>query len=365
MMNIKRLVLSSAVCLVAAGCEKVADYLPMFKEKQAIEKAVAEASPSDVEPAAEQRVSVEMQTFMHHVEANAKILAGELEAVIRRVTEIRTDSEAFAKVMAVAAGRKSEDGRSVGRKEALVSLLKDDSVNALARRYLKRSFSMLALEVEERVGEAEEAERRQRRELDANADAAKATVEAAKAEDRRARMMVLEGEKRLKRELEALRRRKKKLENELNMIAATDRNTKRQEIRDVDSEIRRREREYDGLRTSSVVNRELQRSEEQVRNAKFSADSLRVMADARIGKAGKVISPGNVVAEYEQRTVIALEKAIADALSSAEARKKRISRVTEYVKSSLGVDQNMATSALQGIKTEIDARIAAALKDSD
>ncbi len=363
-MNIKKLVLSTAVCLAFAGCEKIADWLPTGKEKRAIEKAVDEASRPEADVVAAPQASADLQAFRHHVETAAKMLDGELAAASKRVDEIRADSDALAKAMSAVAVRKSEDGGSIGKKEALLALLRDDAVNALARRYLQRNFSMVALEVEERVSEAEGAERRRRSELDANAEAAKAAIASAHDEDRRARTSLMESKQKLKHEIESLRRRKAKLENELNMIAASDRPRRRQEIRELDGEIRRMEREYGGLRESSVVNSEVQRSEERVRQARVAADVRRSRSDDDILRRGKSTSPIDVGAAFERDTLTALEKAIADALSAAEARKTRIIRAANYVKTAGDVRRSLAPSALNSLRAEIDAKVSAAMDEA-
>ena len=363
-MNVNKLILSTAACLAVAGCDKIAECLPSHREKRAIENAVEQVSRSEADSASESMDSVSLQAFRHHVEASSKMLAVELSAASGRVDEIHADSDSLAKAMSVATSRRSEDGGTIARKDALLSLLRNESVNALARRYLHRDFSMVALDAEERINAAEAAERRMKGELDANAAKAQAAVEAAMDEGRRARDAALKSERKLKQDLDDLRRRKNRLEHELNMIAAAERSRKRQELRYIDDAIRRMEREYDGLRASSAVNSEINRSTERVRQAQAAADARRNRADAEVRKAGeKAMSPSDVAATFERDTVVALEKAIWDALASAEARKVRISRAIDYVKSMGDVRNSLAPSALMSLRTEIDARVSAALEE--
>ena len=363
-MNVTKLILSATACLAVAGCEKIAEFLPSHREKRAIENAVEAVSRSEVDTSAESLDSVALQTFRHHVESTSKILAGELSAAVRRVDEIKADSDALAKAMSKAAtARRAEDGGPIAKKDALLSLLRNDSVNALARRYLRREFSMVALDAEERITAAEAEERNRIRELEANAAEARATVAEAQAEDRRARAAILQSERKLKRDLESLKRRKNKLENELNMTAASERARKRQEIKYIDDDIRRIEREYDGLRTSRSVNMEMHRLGENVRKVQAASDTRRNTADREASRAGELTSPAEVAAQFERDTVVALEKAIWDALASAEARKTRISRAADYVKATGDVRSSLAPSALQSLRTEIDTRVSAALEE--
>ena len=361
-MNIKKLAMSAAACLAFAGCDKIMDGLPLIKEKRAIEKAVVEDQKPEVEAAPGPKVNMELQSFRQHVESTERILAAEIAAASGRVAAVQTDSDALAKAMSAAAGKLS-DGQPVGRKDALISLLRNDAVNALARRYLSRSFSLVALEVEQRVGEAEEAERQRRKEQAATIAETKAAVEQARAESRRATESALEGQRKLKRELEDLRRRKKRLENEINMVAASGRGMKRHEINMLNNEILRMEREYDGLRVSRAVSRDVQVSEEKARQAQLSADSRRTRANYEFDKTVSAVSSAEVVSGFEDGTVLALEKAIADSLSSAAARRDRIARAADYVKAKGDVKNSISSSTLQESKADIDAYVAAALKD--
>jgi len=363
-MNANKLILSTAACLAIAGCDKIAECLPSHRERRAIENAVEQVSRPEADSASESMDSASLQAFRHHVEATSGMLAGELSAAAGRVGEIHADSDALAKAMSAATGRRKEDGGPIGRKEALLSLLRDDSVNALARRYLHRDFSMVALEAEERINAAEASELRRRGQLDANAAEAQSAVEAAREEGRRARAAALKSERKLKQDLDGLRRRRNRLEHELNMISAAERPRKSQDLRHIDDEIRRMEREYDGLRASSAVNSEINRSSERVRQAQAAADARRIRADAEVRKAGeRAVSPSDVAVEFERDTVVALEKAIWDALASAEARKVRISRALDYVKSMGDVRNSLAPSVLNRMRAEIDARVSAALEE--
>ena len=191
----------------------------------------------------------------------------------------------------------------------------------------------------------------------------KAAVEQARAESRRATESALEGQRKLKRELEDLRRRKKRLENEINMVAASGRGMKRHEINMLNNEILRMEREYDGLRVSRAVSRDVQVSEEKARQAQLSADSRRTRANYEFDKTVSAVSSAEVVSGFEDGTVLALEKAIADSLSSAAARRDRIARAADYVKAKGDVKNSISSSTLQEIKADIDAYVAAALKD--
>ena len=362
-MSIKKLAISAAACLAFSGCDKIMEGLPSFREKRAIEQAVSEDSRPEVETLPGPKVNMELQAFKQHVESTERILASEIAAASGRVAAVQADSDALAKAMSAAAGGKSADGQPVGRKDALVFLLRDDAVNALARRYLSRSFALVALEVEQRVGEAEEAERQRRKEHAAIIAETKTMVEQARAEGRRAAEAAQEGQRKLKRELENLRRRKKRLENEINMVAATDRGLRRHEINVLNNEILRIEREYDGLRVSRAVSRDVQLSEEKVRQAQLSADSRRTRANYEFGKTVSAVPSAKVVSDIEGTTVLALEKAIADSLLSAAARRDRIARAADYVRAKGYVKNSLPSSALQELKADIDAHVAVALKD--
>ena len=362
-MDITKLAMSAVACLAFAGCDKIMEGLPSFKEKRAIEQAVGEDPRLEVEAAPGPKVNMELQAFKQHVEATERILAAEIASASNRVAAVQADSDALAKAMSSTAGGKTADGQPVGRKDALVSLLRNETVNTLARRYLSRSFALVALEVEQRVGEAEEGERQRRKAQAASVAEAKAAVEQARAEGRRAAESALEGQRKLKRELEDLRRRKKRLENEINMVAASDRGAKRHEINMLNNEILRMEREYDGLRVSRAVSRDVQISEEKVRQAQMSADSRRTRANYEFDKTVAAASSAEVVSGFEGATVLALEKAIADSLSSATARRDRIARAAEYVKARGDLKNSLSTSALQEIKADIDAHVASALND--
>ncbi len=363
-MNVNKLILSAAACLATAGCDKVAEFLPSHRERRAIENAVEQVSRPEADSPSEAMDSASLQAFRHHVEATSRMLAGELAAASSLVDGIHADSDSLAKATSAAAGRRAEDGGPIGKKDALLSLLRNESVNALARRHLHRDFSMAALEAEERINAAEAAERRRRGELAANAAEARAAVESALDEGRRARAAALKSERKLKQDIDGLRRRKNKLEHELNMTAASERPRKSQELKYVDDEIRRMEREYDGLRASSAVNSEINRSAERVRQAQAAAYARRSRADAEVRRAGeRDVSPSDIAAAFERDTVVALEKAIWGALASAEARKARISRAADYVKSMGDVRNALAPSALKHMQAEIDARVSAALEE--
>ena len=364
-MNIKKIVLSTAVCLVFAGCDKMADCLPTGKERKAIERAVDESSRPEADLPVESRLAGERQAFLKYVESVSEMLAGELSAADKRLDAARADSEQLAQAMTDAAGVKTADGMPAGRKEALLCLLRDAKVNALARRYLRRSFSMEALKVEERVSAAEAETERINEEAKANAAAAAEAVNSAEEENRRARESAVAAEAKLRREIEDLAKRERRIKHELNMVSAAERIQKTRELNETRSDLRRMRREYDSMRSSSAVNREVQRASENAAYARREADFRRGRSDDRLRQAAeRKQRPSDIVAEFEDGTVLALERAIADACSSAEARKARISRTVDYIKpfGKSGGEQ-LAVSALERMRADIDERVKTALAD--
>ena len=359
--DIGRNVVLASICAAAAGCDKIEDCLPTGYERRTLERTVKETSRAESEAPDEMSGNSAIQAFRNHVKSATDMLSSELAAAKSRLDEAKADSEGLAAAISAAYGRRSEDGAAATRVEALLSLMRDEAVNVLSRKYMRRSFSVDSAEAEEKIGAARDSERRTADEIRANAAAARATAASADAESRRAKAAALEAEKKIKREIDDLRLRERRLKTELNMVATDMRRVKERELRDVSDDIRRLNREYDAIRSASAVNKEVQRADDSVRRAKQEADRRRSIANSQFRDAGAGSSASDIVAEFEGKTVKALEGAILEAADAARARSEKISRALAYVKSAGGVHDPISASALRGVRNDIDACVKSVL----
>ena len=273
----------------------------------------------------------------------------------KAVTQVLRQSQAVAAFSMVFAARRIEavSGGFTGHWRPFLS--------PVFSIFQNRHLSVDSAEAEEKIGAARAGESRAAAELRANAAAAMAMADSADAESHRAKAAALESVKKMKREIDDLRLRERRLNAELNMVAPDIRRVKERELRNISDDIRRLNREYDAVRSTSVVTREVRRADDNARRAKQDADRRRSLANAQVRdvKAGR--SASDIVADLEGMTVRALDRAILDAVDAAKARSAKISRALTYVKSAGNVHDPVSASALRGVRNDIDACVRSAL----
>lgn len=350
----------SSLLLGAAvvGCDAVNDYIPMTNGKTAAREH--ERRSQEREAAAErEQTDGERTALRQHIGAHCRILESRLSACKQKIAEAKTDRETLGARIRELSSATDENGRTPERNAVLSNLLSDDKVNALAAKYMDYDFRMIRLEYIEAMRTANGDVRRRNEALSRNqADYEKSLADSGSDTDQ-ARLSERKSAADIQRAIAALEREEKELKRSISMSSAvrTVRDLKERELRDVSDRLRRLKLEYDEVRTSRGSNRAISEVARQANAARENAQRQKERADDRVVRlfAG-IRDPKEITSECEARTIGALSKRILAA--ERDPSGGDIAADIEYLKSLLGGLDRMNLTALQRVRSDVDARLA-------
>ena len=361
-MNIDRFVLVSFLLFGAAvvGCDAVNDYIPTTNGKAATQER-ERLSREREENEARERTDGERVALRQHIEANCKALESALRECRERIAETKSDREALATRIRELSSASDEDGRTPERHVVLSGLLADDRVNALAARYMERDFRMIRLEFIEAMRAVNGLAKRRDDALSRNQEVYDKSVSGIADDVERARQMSQGSAESLRRSIAALERRERELQRSVSMSSGVRdvRRRKEQELRDVSNRLRELHARYDAIKTNRESNDAVERATRQASRTTEDAQRAKERADALVVRnfAG-LKDPAAITSDCEQRTIGELERRIIAAARNLDEGQRDVAELLDYLKSSVGGLDKLNLTALQRVRSDVDARLA-------
>ena len=353
-------VLAILLGMALSGCDAVNDYIPTTNGKAAAQER-ERLSREREENEARERTDGERVALRQHVEANCKTLESALGECRERIVEAKSDREALAARIRELSSASDENGRTPERHVVLSRLLADDKVNVLAARYMERDFRMIRLEFIEAMRAANGLAKRRDDALSRNQEAYDKSVSGIADDADRARQMSQGSAESLRRSIAALERKEKELQRSVSMSSGVRdvRRRKEQELRDVSNRLRELHAQYDAIKTNRESNDAVERATRQASRTTEDAQRAKERADALVARnfAG-LKDPAAITSDCEQRTIGELERRIIAAARSLDEGRRDVAEALAYLKSSVSGLDKLNLTALQRVRSDVDARLA-------
>ncbi len=343
-----------------AGCDAVNDYIPTSGGKAVAQERERRSQEREV-AAERERTDGERAALRQHIEANCKTLESALAECGRGIAEAKSDREALAARIKELSSASDGNGRTPERHVVLSGLLADDKVNELATRYMERDFRMIRLEFIEAMRAANGQAKRRDDALSRNQDAYDKSLSGISDDADKARQMSQKSADDLRRSIAALERKEKELQRSVSMSSGVRdvRRRKEQELRDVSNRLRELHARYDAIKTNRESNDAVERATRQASRTLEDAQRTKERADALVARnfAG-MKDPAVITSECEQRTIGELERRVIAAARDLEEGRRDSAEILGYLKSvTVGLDK-LNVTALQRVRSDVDARLA-------
>ena len=345
---------------VFAGCDAVEEYVSVPGGKQETARQKAELARQKEAAEERERTDAERVALACHLEASICSLKKEAEACSNRMSVAMVDRKTLsARIQDLSTG--GDGKRTPSRQDALSAMLSDDRINDVASRYMDRDFRMVRLEFVDAMRAALDFARRRDEALSKNRKAYDDTLADIRERSGKTHASAEKSVANIRQSIAALERRETELQRTLAMSSAVRdvRRQKESELREITTKLRRLQMEYDAVRADQGADT---RSDMNSRRLGAEADS----AQRRLQRADEHVrrsfvggaKPGELVSDYEAKTIGTLEKTLVTAVRESEASLKRLQGCIDYLHSTSSRLEDMSSQALRKIRGDVDSRIA-------
>lgn len=342
----------SVTCIICTGCD-----IEMPSLRTATEK-VAEYSeqqmPKDPPPPSDSHVKGARAELVHFVTSRLKIIDADIVQTEKDLSLVLADRKLMSKCVAELSGKVFSD-KTAEREDALLAMLKDETLNVLAAKYLGSDFSLERNGFIAKIRDAYDREKRKEEAIAANKEMFSKTIAGLDSKDAQA-------DNERQSQINSLKKQIEEKERQLRGLR-TSTMVSMQARRDRDRKIGVLEREKDGLQ------RRINQLHSQRPNSSFF---VRNQAQMRLENANKEVEKkfkGDVTAfqvadECEKATLKKLEAETAKKETVLRDRQYLLGRQKLFISSLASGVEELNINALKKVREDIEKVLAWSAEDA-
>jgi hypothetical protein len=312
--------LSVLICLLLCGCDFFGD-----KEDRAA------AYRMELEQAARDRQErIDKANAMRtYLDAKCKIVQKKLQTVTNELQMLRADAEKLENEVSRIVSAQGKDGSELSYEVRLLRILRNETVNELAVKYLAEGFSLQSEEFIERIRNARLEEKRFKDALRKSDEQLDAAVEESKNWADASRTQRDAEIRRLKSEIEKLEKLRQTTRRTM-MTTESDRREWMNKMGDYEQEISRKRRQIDYLRNPDA-NRAIEtRAVTRAQDIQRTAVRIKEERDYNIHRRMKPQTSAMAITdEMAKNTIDRLRAEIKKKLDATEAEEKSLLKKSE------------------------------------
>lgn len=339
-------------CAVLAGCDIELPSLRTATEKVA--EYSEQQMPKDPPPTSSQ-IDGARAELAHFAASRLKIIESDIALAEKDLAEVVEDRKRLSARVSELSEKVFSD-KTAKRENALLALLRDESLNSLASRYLGGDFSLIRNEFISKVREAHDRQKRKEAALAANKAAYEAEIAGQAGKEAMMEKELDANLKKLQVRLADRERRLRYLRKDITSSAQA-KSKREREIRGTESEIR--ECRY-------------QISRLQSRSGNGSSSSVRRQALARLDSANKEVegkykggvSAYEVAEECENSTLRKLEAELAARERQLRDAKFLFARRKLFISSVSSGIEKLDAAAIEKVRADIENALSWSVKDA-
>ena len=349
-----RIMIAVAVGMLLAGCDFELPSRRKAKE-EAIRQEAVRQEQKETERAQTQSACAALQQF---VSVRLLLLKSSGEKIDKELEELRADRRKMSARLDELSEKSMAD-KDGTRESALFAVLKDETINELAFKYLGNDFVTIRSEFAEKVRRALKQEQQKKAALDRNRAAYDKAVESGRAKVEQSQQEIASAATRLKQEIKDEERRLQNLRRHSMPTGPNER--KRHE-----SAIREAETHLDNLRSRYSSMRIVEDQSIQANDASRVFDMTRTQAirerkeaDAEVLLQTKNLITAFELAEaYETLTVKKLDGVIYEKLLEVRSRKDLLAEQILFLSSVTNGIERLDLTGLKHVRTDVEREIA-------
>ena len=343
---------ASVACIICTGCD-----IEMPSLRTATEK-VAEYSeqqmPKDSSPPSDSHVKGARAELEHFVTSRLKIIDADIVQTEKDLSLVLADRRLMSKCVAELSDKVFSD-KTAEREDALLAMLKDETLNVLAAKYLGSDFSLERNGFIAKIRDAYDREKRKAEAIAANKEMFSKTIAGLDSKD-------VQAENERRSQINSLKKQMGEKERQMRWLRASTMESM-QSRRDRDRKISVLEREIDGLR--GRISRLHSQSPD-------SSSFVRNQALMRLESANKEVEKkfnGDVTAfqvadECEKATLKKLEAETAKKERSLRDRQYLLGRQKLFISSFVSGVETLNINALKTVREDIEKVLAWSVEDA-
>ena len=341
-----------ASCAVLAGCDIELPSLRTATEKVA--EYSEQQMPKEPPPPSSSHADGARAELAHFAASRLKIIESDIALAEKDIAEVVEDRRILSARVSELSEKVFSD-KTAKRENALLALLKDETLNSLASRYLGGDFSLVRNEFISKVRDAYGRQKLREAALAANKAAFEAEVDGAAGKEARDEKERKSAIRKLQGKMENCERRLRYLRKEI-MSSEQARRSRDSEIRDVESEMGDCRRQIARL---------------QSRNGSQSS-TVRRQAFARLDAANKEtekkykggVSAFEVAEECENATIRKLESLLAMKEGLLRDEKYLLERRRLFISSVSSGIEKLGMNAIAKVRDDIEKALSWSVKDA-
>ena len=332
-----------ALSVVAAGCD--VELPSLQKATEQVAKYTSEQMPNEPLTPPPVQVEGERASLEHYATSRRAILEVERGKAEKELAEIRADRQSLSQRVSEHSNKAYAD-KNAGLENALLLLLRDDTVNSLANKYLGGDFAIARNDFVSKVREAYKL----KKERDvALAESRKIYEEAVTSSADKGAMLTKSNEEEIRKLENDIRDKERRIGNLRNMgMASPQEKTRRlRVIASLESEVSNMKRSLERMREKSRRN---------------TSDSVKSRALRQFEASGKdierrfkgIVSASEVAEEYENSTIKKLDGCMRERESKILVRKElQDSQITFISSLALGLEK-LDEQGLSKVREDIE-----------
>jgi len=347
------------VCCVCAlsGCDQ--NVVPISFESRKTEAEQRENEARRDQEAERNRLNGERQSLRMRLTVADAVVSNEMARLVAQERQVVSDRVLLTdriKALSSADLKPVESGSA--RVNAVLALLDDDAVNALAMRYLHRDFRLSRLKLADDIAGVAEANRQRDSALRENKLAYEAQLKDAQNESVRAKDAAQRSLEKLKAEIAAFEDRRSKLKQRLPLVSATERKRLDRELDSLDAHLKSLRQSYDSMRSSRTVTDDRMRAGRDLERTMDAATRRRTAEEERVQRrfSGMKDVP-ELVSGCEEATVRALEKAMTERAAKISGILAEASKAQICIRTAASGLDGLDVVALERTRNEVEALV--------
>ena len=347
--------ISALVGIAFSGC----DFLDNFQRKKNEAEAQI-AQQTVVEPVrkeeSRQQAKSECAALKHFVSVKLKMLAASRADVEKEMQQLSEDRKNLSKRISEISDNNMADKNGTAA-TALNMMLKDETVNELAAKYLGEDFAMVRSEFVEKMREALRKERELKEAYERNQAKLERSMSEGNSRIKQARRELSNSVAELKANITRKENRLKSLRSE--MKGSKERQRQREiEIRELEREVGSLKTDLQrATRTSSFT----KAREDEFRTDQAHRQALREKRDEdeRLARQSRNLErPAQIAAEYEQQTVKRLLAELQKRSVVIAVRKNLLDEQVTYLRQATEGIDDLDVAGLKRVREDVDAGLA-------
>ena len=341
-----------ASVLFLAGC----DFELPWQRKAREEVVRQEAVRREKQMTEQEETRGACAVLRQFVTVRAKMLDEDCTATRKELADLDSDRALFSKHVGALSDKSIADKNGT-RENALYEMLKNEEINAIARRHLGNDFIVVRAEFAEKVRFAMKRDKERKTALAKNEEAFNSAVESTVQRTGAARTDSTRAAAAIQQEMKDLEYRMRKLQNDT--LASS---TRKQNIKDEISRIRNRltalQSQYNSIRLAEGGNRDGRTGETDALNVRARALREKKDADKEVlDRLGGEATPFEIAAAYETLTIRKLDETMKAKAKELELRIELMQRVAQYLRLSVTGIEDFNLAALSSLRKQIDAEL--------